>query len=104
MDRRNVHRGLVALALAVGLMLAGVQPAAAKESGTWGLILDRLLGVWDAEENGSRGLWDIAGGWFAEKTSFSPDGSTLERGAGLDPNGNSLRTPEDPSEAASPNG
>jgi hypothetical protein len=98
MDRTLVRRGLAALALALVLTLAGAQPVAAEEPGFWG-TLDRLLGLWEAEGNGSESLWDIVGGWF-EKTSFVPD---EERGAGLDPNGNSLRISGEPSESASPN-
>lgn len=98
MDRRSIHRALVALALVVGLMLAGVQPAAAREPGSWGLILDRLLNLLDAEENDSRSLWEVMGGWIAEKSSDD------DRGAGLDPNGSSVETSQDPSGETSPNG
>jgi hypothetical protein len=103
MDRRTVRRGLAVLALALGLTLAGVQPAAAEEPGLWG-SLGRLLGLWESREGGVGSLWDTMAGWFTEKTSVSPDDSTTERGAGLDPNGNSLEASGDPSQTPRSNG
>ena len=97
MDRTVVRRGLAVLALALVFTLTGAQPAAAGEAGFWG-SLDRLLSLWSSEETESRGLWQIVGGWV-EKTIFTPD---EERGAGLDPNGNSLQVSgERPEPAAS---
>lgn len=93
MDRRNVHRGLVALTLAVGLMLAGVQPAAARETGLRTPSFDRLLSS----------VWGELESLFA-RIAARPEKPTQKRGFGIDPNGNWLTLPEDDEKQPDPNG
>ncbi|HYO13252.1 MAG TPA: hypothetical protein VE685_08675 [Thermoanaerobaculia bacterium] len=92
MDRRSIHRGLVALTLAVGLMLAGVQPAAAKEPGFRGPSFDRLLNS-VVEELES----------LLARIAARPE-KPQKRGFGIDPNGNWLTVPEEEGEQPDPNG
>jgi hypothetical protein len=93
MDHRNVHRGLVALTLAVGLMLAGVQPAAAKEPGVRTPSFDRLL---------SSLLGELES--LLARIAPRPEEPTQKRGFGIDPNGNWLTLPEDEEKQPDPNG
>jgi hypothetical protein len=101
MHRRTVHRGIAALALIAVLALPGAQPAAAADLN----FLDRLASLWSAvtDREPAASLWDTLTGWFGtEKATSLSD--TPDRGAGIDPNGNSLTAaPTDPA-ASSPNG
>lgn len=92
MDRRNVHRGLVALALAVGLMLAGVQPAVAREPGVRTPGFDRLLSS----------VWGELESLFA-RIAARPE-KPQKRGFGIDPNGNWLTIPEEEEKQPDPKG
>ena len=102
MHRKNVHRGIAALALMSVLALAGAQPAAAANLG----FLDRLASLWTAvtEREPAVGLWDTLVGWFDgnEKSAPSTDPSVTDCGAGIDPLGASLNsTPTTPLGSAS---
>ncbi len=81
MELRTVRRGFAALAIAAILGLAGAHPAAAEEPGLFERSLRWLSGLWaagSAAPNGpeDRGLMSI---WVTE---------TVEKGMGVDPNGN----------------
>jgi hypothetical protein len=93
MDRRSIHRGLVALTLAVGLLLAGVQPAAAKEPGVRTSSFDRLLSS----------VWGELESLFARIAS-RPETPTQKRGFGIDPNGGELTVADDDEKQPDPNG
>jgi hypothetical protein len=86
MHRKNVHRGIAALALTSMLLLAGAQPAAAANLG----FLDRLASLWTAvtEREPAVGLWDTLAGWLGSATKKDSDATPVtDRGAGLDPLG-----------------
>lgn len=86
MHRKNVHRGIAALALTSVLLLAGAQPAAAANLG----FLDRLASLWTAvtEREPAVGLWDTLVGWFGSSVKKESDYPTItDRGSGIDPNG-----------------
>ena len=95
MDRRSIHRGLVALTLVVGLMLAGVQPAAAaKEPGFRGPSFERLL----------TSVWGELESLFARIAARPEKPQTQDRGFGIDPNGNEIGIGEDGETQPGPNG
>ena len=80
MEIRTVRRGLVALAIASTLGLAGAGPAAAEERGWLEQGLRWLAGFWSVEEAGQ------PGGSGGELTTIWMMDS-VDRGYGLDPNG-----------------
>lgn len=86
MRRRNVNRGMAALAIVTSMALAGARPAAAESLG----LLDRLAGLWTSVTAPAPGLWSTVTNWFTvdEKATTTTTQET-DRGWGLDPNGNS---------------
>lgn len=94
MDRRSIHRGLVALILAVGLLLAGVQPAVAKEPGLPGPSVERLLSS----------VWGELESLFARIAARPEKPLKEDRGFGIDPNGNEVAIGEDGETQPGPNG
>lgn len=84
MRRRNVHRGMAALAIAASMAFAGARPAAAESLG----LLDRLAGLWSSVTAPAPGIWSTVTDWFTvgEKATTTQE---TDRGWGLDPNGNS---------------
>ena len=80
MQIRTVRRGLVALAIASTLGLAGAYPAAAEERGWLEQGLHWLAGLWSPEE--TTGQPGGSGGGLAIWTLDSVD-----KGYGMDPNG-----------------
>jgi hypothetical protein len=87
MELRTVRRGLVALAVAATLGLAGAYPAAAAELGWFERSVSWLAGLWAADEPAARAQSDD-GGLFSLWTSTS----TADKGMGLDPNGEGTQT------------
>lgn len=85
MRRRNVHRGMAALAIVTSMALAGARPAAAESLG----LLDRLAGLWSSVTAPAPGLWSTVTGWFTVDEKATTTTDTTDRGWGLDPNGNS---------------
>ncbi|MFL6195653.1 MAG: hypothetical protein ACJ75H_15865 [Thermoanaerobaculia bacterium] len=84
MRRRNVHRGMAALAIVTSMAFAGARPAAAESLG----LLDRLAGLWSSVTAPAPGIWSAVTNWFTldEKATTTQE---TDRGWGLDPNGNS---------------
>ena len=83
MSRTTASRGISALILVLLLTLAGARPAAAADLGSWGFSFDRLVS----------GFWAEVTGWLsgqADKASESEPADTMDRGFGLDPNGNTI--------------
>ncbi len=76
MELRTVRRGLVALAIAATLGLAGAHPAAAAEHGWLEQGLRWFSELWSTKEPQPRG-----------EGLLSIWASTVERGLGMDPNG-----------------
>jgi hypothetical protein len=98
MFRRTIHRGIAALSLVTFLAVAGAQPAAAASDAGF---LGRLAGLWSAVAGGeSDTLWNRLTGWLegqparpsAAKASSTTTEVVLERGGGIDPNGNRIVT------------
>jgi hypothetical protein len=84
MYRRTAHRGIAALALALTLILAGAQPAAAANRP----VLDRFASFWGAVINavpGAHAALNTLTNWFAKSLGDPP--VTTDRGYGMDPNG-----------------
>lgn len=102
MHRKTVHRGIAALALVTILTVAGAQPAAAADLG----FLDRLANFWSAVTGEEpTNLWDTLTGWFGgTEKATSTDTTITDRGAGIDPNGNTLTSSTTDPTASSPNG
>lgn len=95
MSRNTASRGIPALILVLGLTLAGASPAAAADLGSWGFSFDRLVS----------GFWAEVTGWLsgsADKVSEPID--NLDRGFGLDPNGNTVAVAPDHPEPVGPQG
>lgn len=95
MSRTTASRGISALILVLGLTLAGASPAAAADLGSWGFSFDRLVS----------GFWAEVTGWLAgsaDKASEPID--NLDRGFGLDPNGNTVAITPDHPEPVGPQG
>jgi hypothetical protein len=80
MELRTVRRGLVTLAIAAILGLAGAYPAAAAEQGWFERSLSWLSELWAADEPAASAPVD--GGLFAIWVT-----EAVEKGMGLDPNG-----------------
>jgi hypothetical protein len=81
MERRTVHRGILALAIVTSLSAAGSRPAAAVDLG----FLDRLDHLWSLVT----GIPSHAPRPAASRSPRVPQKSTEpgERGWGIDPNG-----------------
>ncbi len=97
MYRRNVQRGIAALAFVLVLTLVGAQPAAAATSHQG--FLDRLASFWGAVTGTTSApqapsLWSTVTGWFGftDKVATSDD-PPAEKGWGIDPNGLYVATP-----------
>jgi hypothetical protein len=80
MERKTVHRGIVALAIVTSLSAAGSRPAAAMDLG----FLDRLTHLWsfatgDAHQATSR---------VHRASEQAPKVPGTKTGWGIDPNGN----------------
>lgn len=86
MERKTVHRGIVALAIVTSLSAAGSRPAAAMDLG----FLDRLDHLWSfvtgnpshtphPAANRSHGV--------PRKATTTPPPQPTDRGFGIDPNG-----------------
>lgn len=84
MEIRTVRRGLVALAIASTLGLAGAGPAAAEERGWLEQGLHWLAGLWPVGDSGQPG--GSGGGLTAIWMMDS-----VERGYGIDPNGGTVQ-------------
>lgn len=86
MQHRTLHRGIVALAIATSLSVAGAHPAAAANLG----LLDRLAGLWSVVTGVpspvSHAVVRRSNGTPAKSTTSPPP---PDRGWGIDPNGNS---------------
>ena len=85
MERKTVHRGIVALAIVTSLSAAGSRPAAAMDLG----LLDRLNHLWsfvtgDAHQVASR----------AHRAAEVPKVPGAKLGWGIDPNGDHLVDPD----------
>ncbi len=92
MYRRTAHRGIAALALALTLILAGAQPAAAANRP----VLDRFASFWGAVINavpGAHAALNTLTGWFANRSQWqrpggaddtANDGQQLELSPGED--------------------
>ena len=83
--RRTVQRGIVALAIAASLSVAGARPAAAMDLG----LVRQLSNLWSLVTGGpSHAPHQTAGKPATRKTSSSDP--TPDRGWGIDPNGNTV--------------
>jgi hypothetical protein len=83
----RIRRGLVALAIAATLGLAGAYPAAAADHGWFERSLTWLSGLWAAEDTAAKAQPDADGLlslWMM---------STADKGMGLDPNGGTEMEP-----------
>jgi hypothetical protein len=88
MYRRTAHRGVAALALVLTLVLVGAQPVAAATDRP---VLDHFASFWGAVLNtvpGAHAALSTLTGWFSKSTFDSQP--TVNRGFGVDPNGNEL--------------
>jgi hypothetical protein len=86
MERKTVHRGIVALAIVTSLSAVGSRPAAALDLG----FLDRLNQLWSfATGDAHRATGRVHRS--AEKTPTVPGAKT---GWGIDPNGDHLVDPD----------
>ena len=95
MSRTTASRGIPALILVLGLTLAGASPAAAADLGSWGFSFDRLVS----------GLWAEVTGWLAGSTDKASEPiDNVDRGFGIDPNGNTLTALPDHPEPQGPKG
>ena len=93
MYRRTAHRGIAALALALTLILAGAQPAAAANRP----VLDRFASFWGAVINavpGAHAALNTLTGWFAK--SLGDPLANTNQGWGIDPNGSDPAAPTTP--------
>jgi hypothetical protein len=82
MERKTVHRGIVALAIVTSLSAAGSRPAAAMDLG----FLDRLTHLWSFVTGNSSHAPRPA----TSRSHRVPQKATTEpgeRGFGIDPNG-----------------
>ena len=89
MELRTVRRGLVALAMAATLGVAGAHPAAAAETGWFEQSLRWLSGLWAAEYNAAtaqpdRGPFDWVASWADKGMGLDPNGETVQE---IDPPG-----------------
>lgn len=91
MELRTVRRGLVTLAIAGTLGLAGAGPAAAAERGWFERGLTWLSGLWTVEDAGAKARPD--GGVLSMIAAAM---SSTEKGMGLDPNGEGVETEPPP--------
>jgi hypothetical protein len=91
MHRKYVRRGIFALAVVTSLAYSGSRPAAARELG----LMERLNRAWSAV-TGAQPAWAQLAGWFGgdkpTKAASSSTSSTVDKGWGMDPNGNSILT------------
>lgn len=91
MQRKSVHRGIVALAIVTSLTVAGSRPAAAADLG----FLDRLDQLWSVLV-GSLGSPSPVPHQVPGRSHHAPGKATStapsDRGFGIDPNGHSLTT------------
>lgn len=94
MSRKITSRGISALVLVLGLTLAGARPAAAADLGAWGFSFDRLVS----------GLWAEVTGWLTGADKASEPTDTMDRGFGIDPNGNTVAITPDHPEPVGPRG
>lgn len=96
MSRTTASRGISALLLVLGLTLAGARPAAAADLGAWDFSFDRFVS----------GFWAEVTGWLsgAEKVSSTEPTDRIDRGFGLDPNGNTIAIVPDPPQPEGPKG
>lgn len=90
MYRGTIHRGIAALSLVTFLAVAGAQPAAAAPDAGF---LGRLAGLWSEVAGGTQdSLWSRVAQWLEGKPAVpakaSATSTTNDRGAGIDPNGN----------------
>src|SRR5882672_3612062 len=87
MQHRTLHRGIVALAIATSLSVAGAHPAAAANLG----LLDRLAGLWSfvtgVPSPVSHAVVRRSNDGAAAKSTTAPP--PPDRGWGIDPNGSS---------------
>jgi hypothetical protein len=92
MHRKYVRRGIFALAVVTSLAFSGSRPAAARELG----LLERLNRVWSTVTGAQTGAWTQLASWFGgdkpTKATSTPTSSTVDKGWGMDPNGNSILT------------
>jgi hypothetical protein len=87
MSRKNASRGIFALILVLGLTLAGASPAAAADFGSWNFSFDGMVS----------GFWAEVTRWLGSTDKASEQTDRMDRGFGLDPNGNSVSiVPDDP--------
>jgi hypothetical protein len=95
MERKTVHRGIVALAIVTSLSAAGSRPAAAMDLG----FLDRLTHLWsfatgDAHRATSR---------TQRASEQAPKVPGTKLGWGIDPNGNWIViSPDTPTQGSAP--
>lgn len=95
MSRKTAFRGVPSLifVLVLGLTLAGASPAAAE--GLWDFSFDRLVS----------GFWSEVTGWLTgTDKATSGDVDELDRGFGIDPNGNTVAVEPEPSHPVGPQG
>lgn len=78
MELRTVRRGVAVLAIAAVLGLAGAYPAAAEELGWLERGLHWLAGLWSGESPAAQDRGPFS--------SFASE--SVEKGLGVDPNGN----------------
>ena len=92
MERRTVHRGILALAIVTSLSAAGSRPAAAMDLG----FLDRLDQLWSfVTGNPSHAPHPATGrSHRVPQKATTPPPEPIDRGWGIDPNG--LATVTDP--------
>ncbi|MEO6192610.1 MAG: hypothetical protein ABIS20_06340 [Thermoanaerobaculia bacterium] len=86
MERKTVHRGIVALAIVTSLSAAGSRPAAAMDLG----FLDRLNQLWSFATGDAHQVASQA----HRAAGKAPKVPGAKLGWGIDPNGNHLVDPD----------
>ena len=86
MERKTVHRGIVALAIVTSLSAAGSRPAAAMDLG----FLDRLNQLWSF----ATGDAHRAAGRAHRAAEQAPKVPGTKLGWGIDPNGDHIADPD----------
>jgi hypothetical protein len=91
MQRRTVHRGIVALAIVTSLSAAGPRPAAAMDLG----FLDPLNHLWSLITGGDASRATRQARHASEQGPTAPP---TKNGWGIDPNGHEIVNPYTPTQ------